>query len=134
MAGARLMATGYRGIARTSFAGKTRPYGCPSGSRNELVADAPLGMSPTPTASHCQTERFDHVCPGHRGEREAVTPSNSVRTCVVLGGGRSRVPGVRRRERGITALPGLSGQVQLRPDNPHLVVHGLHRRPAGDAV
>src|SRR3954463_5454221 len=32
MAGARMMATGYRGIARSYLRAETRPYGCPSGS------------------------------------------------------------------------------------------------------
>src|SRR3954451_21675202 len=134
MAGVPMMATGYRRIARRYSRGENRRYGCPSESQNELIASAAPGMNRTSRGLRLSNGRFDHVCPGHRGEREAVTASNSVTTCVVLGGGRIRVPGVRRRQRGITALPGLSGQVQLRPDNPHLVVHGLHRRPAGDAV
>ena len=87
--------------------GETRPYGCPSGSQNELIAGAAPGMSPTREGFRLSNERFDHVCPGHGGEREAVTASNSVTTCVVLGGGRIRVPGVRREHRGITPLPGL---------------------------
>ena len=91
-------------------------------------------MSPRPArASDRQTKGFDHVCPVHHREGEAVTARNAVTTCVVLGGGRNRVPGVCREHRGIPALPGLRGAVPFLPDNAHVVVHGLHRRPADHA-
>ena len=50
---------------------------------------------------------------------------------------------VRRDRYRLTLIPGIATEVprrsghprvQLRPDNAHLVVHGLHRRPAGDAA
>jgi hypothetical protein len=48
MAAAPMTARGYRGIARRHLRGDARPYGCRSGSRNELIARAAPGMSPTP--------------------------------------------------------------------------------------
>ena len=56
MAGAPMMATDYRGIARSYVRGESRPYGCPSGSQNELIAGAAPGMSPPARASDCQTK------------------------------------------------------------------------------
>src|SRR3954462_8683956 len=56
MAGARMMATGYRGIARRYLRGETRPYGCPSGSPERVDCRRGPRHEPTRGASHCQRE------------------------------------------------------------------------------
>src|SRR4051812_41955934 len=103
-----MMATGYRGIATRYLRGQTRPYGWASCEPETSCMPARARHKPRPREGfRLSNERFDHVWPVHGGEREATTATNSVTTCVVLGGGRIRVPGVRRQHCGITSLPRL---------------------------
>src|SRR3954453_17214292 len=56
MAGARMMATGYRGIARRYLRGETRPYGCPSGSPERVDCRRGPRHEPTRGVSIVKTE------------------------------------------------------------------------------
>src|SRR3954453_5665980 len=54
MAGAPIIATGYRGIPRRYLRRGTRPYGCPSGSQDELIAGAGPDEHDAARASDCR--------------------------------------------------------------------------------